>query len=39
MEVFQVEAVGFAIKAVGPLGISAALVVFGALLVVVMRPK
>lgn len=39
MDVFQIEALGFAIKAVGPLGTSAALVAFGALLVVVMRTR
>lgn len=39
MDIFQVEALGFAIKAVGPLGISAALVAFGALLVMVIRAR
>ena len=39
MDMFQIEALGFAIKAVGPLGISAALVAFGALLVIVMRAR
>jgi hypothetical protein len=39
MDVFQIEALGFAIKAVGPLGICAALVAFGALLVGLMRAR